>query len=133
MGKENISATVDPDVARYVERDSVNTSGLVNRLLKNYLNGDSGEVQMLRLREEQLKSELEAAREKVNTTEKQLNSVQERINQLKADRQNSLDQAIEALDRVEDDLTKDHQAVEYQAQQANVAPKTLWEEYLNSL
>lgn len=133
MGKENISATVDPEVARYLKRDSVNTSGLVNRLLLNYLNGNSGELQMLKLREQQLEAELESARETVNTTEKQLDSVQERIKRLEADRRTSIEEAVEALKGIDGDIDKDNPAVEHQAKQAEIPKEQLWDEYLNTL
>lgn len=53
VSKNNISATVDDDVYEFVQQDHINTSGLVNQCLKQYMNtgGDVSAVRDLRIQQ----------------------------------------------------------------------------------
>jgi len=59
MSKERTSITVDPEVAEYLSRESVNASGLVNKLVKQYMNGGGEEDALREFRMQQVKSEYE--------------------------------------------------------------------------
>lgn len=61
MSKDRISATVDEDVAEYLDQDHINTSGLVNRLLKQYISGGRTDEQIREFRKQQVKSEYKDA------------------------------------------------------------------------
>lgn len=60
MTKDVISASVDEDVSDYVSQDHINTSGLVNRLLRMHMEGDDVDTAIRQLRREQVKAELES-------------------------------------------------------------------------
>lgn len=53
MSKQNISATVDDDVYEFLKQEHINTSGLVNRCLREYMNtgGDVSAVRDLRIQQ----------------------------------------------------------------------------------
>ena len=72
MSKVNISATVDEDVEAFLSQDHVNASGLINDLVRRYMDGGDEKGAMLRLREEQLKSELEALSQQQEAKRKEL-------------------------------------------------------------
>ena len=76
--KENISATVDPEVAAFLDQEHINKSGLINKLLKRYMNGDSSQDRMLQLREEQLEGQLNSLQTQAESIEEQLNSIRQR-------------------------------------------------------
>lgn len=99
MSKENISATVDEDVARFLGQDHVNASGLINKLVKEYKDGDDTDGAVLRLREEQLKSELESLNDQRESKRKEL----ERIRQSREEAESGPDISEEA-DELFDDM-----------------------------
>lgn len=57
MSKETISATVDPEVAECLDQPHVNTSGLVNDLLKDYFENGGSDVR--EFRKQQVRSQYE--------------------------------------------------------------------------
>jgi len=73
MSKQNISASVDEDVAGYLSQEHINASGLINDLVKQYMDGGSEQAAILRLREEQLRSEIEALSQQEEAKRQELN------------------------------------------------------------
>jgi len=53
VSKQNVSATVDDDVYEFLQQEHINTSGLINRCLKEYMNtgGDVSAVRDLRIQQ----------------------------------------------------------------------------------
>lgn len=91
MGKERISATVDEDVGAFVSQDHINTSGLINDLLREYMNagGDKDAISQFRIQQleeeaEDLSERAERKREKAEklkekqTTRKSKNRTEQR-------------------------------------------------------
>lgn len=88
MSKNNISATIDDDVYEFVQQDHINTSGLVNRCLREYMNtgGDVSAVRDLRIQqleddaedfETRAQNKRETAKELRKAIEKESNTVDE--------------------------------------------------------
>jgi len=78
MSKERISATVDEDVHAYINQDHINTSGLVNELIREYMNagGDKDAISQFRIRQledeaEDLSERAERKREKIEKLKEQ--------------------------------------------------------------
>jgi chromosome segregation ATPase len=99
MSKKNISATVDEDVERFLSQEHINTSGLINDLVSQYMQGGTEQAAMLRLREEQLRSELEALKQQRESKRKEL----ERLTQSREEIESGPDIGDE-LNKILDDL-----------------------------
>lgn len=99
-GKENISATVDPEVASFLEQEHINKSGLINKLLKEHMNGGATENRMLELREEQLESQLESLEVQCENIANQLESVRERQSEMREQEEKRLKDAMTVLETV---------------------------------
>lgn len=102
MSKDRVSATVDEDVAAYLSQDHINTSGLINDLVKQYMDGGDGQAAILRLREEQIKSELEALTQQKESKQKEL----ERLTESRKDVESGTDLSDE-YDAILDDMEAD--------------------------
>jgi len=59
MAKERISVTVDEDVYEYLSREHINTSGLVNKCMKSFMNGGGDTDVLADFRVQQLLDEAE--------------------------------------------------------------------------
>lgn len=101
MSKDRVSATVDKDVAAYLSQDHINTSGLINGLVKQYMDGGDGEAAILRLREEQLKSELEALSQQKEAKRKELDRLTESRQEVESgpDIGHQLDEMLTQMER----------------------------------
>lgn len=98
MSKERVSVTVDPDVAEYLDRDAINTSGLVNRLLKDEMDGtNETTVRMLELRREQLQSECDELAARLDQKQNDLQRVEARIDELEDEREDRIAEARELI------------------------------------
>lgn len=123
MTRERISATVEPNVKEQLEREDVNTSGLVNRLLKQHLQAGGDSEEMLLLRKEQLQSEIEQHESSIETLEKQLNQVNERLAQIREEQQSDLQEAMHILESVP--WQKDNPAIQNHAEELDMTPEDL--------
>jgi len=97
MNKKNISATVDPEIAEFVKRDDVNTSGLVNKLLKQHMSGDTGREQMLRLRIDQVQDDINELENRLESKHSELARLEEQLDDIEEENNNIIQQAAEAL------------------------------------
>jgi len=103
MSKENVSVTVDPDVAQYLDRPGVNTSGKINDLLKQEMNAGTSEKQMLELRQEQLEGEIESLESQLETKKKGLKNVQQRLGELDNEKEKQYEDDLRGVKKVPDD------------------------------
>lgn len=135
MSKKVTSVSLDEDVAeRFAHDDSLNLSGTANRLLRQYLDGDRGEVAMLELREEQLKSEISSLESDLENKRAELELVQERLADTRAEkaeeREDVLPEAADVFDRMpQSELTEENEAVQNWARKADLAPAELLDWY----
>jgi len=128
MSKENISATVDQPVSRFVQQDHINTSGLVNRLLKNYINGNESDLKMLELREEQLQGDIQDLRNSLETKESQLQDVQDRIESIKSAQQSELKEVFQRMETMKP-LEPDNPGLVNEADRVGMEPTELIEAF----
>jgi septal ring factor EnvC (AmiA/AmiB activator) len=118
MSKQNISATVDDDVGEYVSRDSINTSGLVNKLLRQHMNGGADKDQILEFRIDQVRGEIEELESRLQRKREEYQELQERRSEQVEEREDVIADARSALSR--EDLEYQNQKVAYWADQAGM-------------
>lgn len=116
--KRRISATVDPEVKAYLQRDDVNCSGLINKLVKQHLSGGTTEEAMLRLRLEQVKSQRTELQERLDSKTTEEQTLEDRLEQLESSRESVLDDAEAVFNK--DMLDVDNPAVEKWADDAEM-------------
>lgn len=111
MSKENISASVDPEVAEYLSQDHVNASGLINDLVKRHMNGGSTDDLLREFRIQQLEDEFKdkaaSARRKLEERNRLLEA-QERDEE---ESQNDLVEFVEWMDVNNEYVFEDHERV----------------------
>lgn len=101
MPKVNISATVDEEVEAFLSQEHVNASGLINDLVRRYMHGGDEKGAMLRLREEQLRSEIEALSQQLGTKEQELDRITESREQAESgpDMSDELDDVLDTMEQ----------------------------------
>lgn len=101
MTKERRTVTLEESVDRYLGRDGVNASELVNKLVKHHMKGGQTEESIRRFRLEQLKSEAQSLESRAEQKRKELEMVkkaQQRADkEKKANREEVIDDAAEKL------------------------------------
>jgi hypothetical protein len=101
MAKENISATVDPEVSEYLDQAGRNKSETINQAVKAYMESGGNERAMLELRQSQLESEKRTKENELENVKEELTAVRERLDELrteaKEDKQESWDRALSML------------------------------------
>jgi chromosome segregation ATPase len=100
MSKERISASVDPEVEAYLSRESVNASGMINKLVKQQMSSGGESKQLLQLRLEQIDSEIDRHKSQVETLKKERKGVESRIRELEENENTRLHNALEKLEKV---------------------------------
>lgn len=130
MSKERTSVTVDEDVKSYLQRESVNASGLVNKLIKQHMGGGRRDEQVLKMRLQQLEDEVESLDRRLENKKEQLSRVRSEYETCRDKRQETLEKAAEILtgDTQPGDLNPDDKKVEYWANEAGLTPEQLIEE-----
>jgi len=129
MSKENISATVDPEVAQYLNREGINTSGKINKLVKQEMNAGTSERQMLELRQEQLQGDIEDLENRLETKEKMLQDVNSRLGELDEKEQENNREQLRKLKKVPND--PGHSFVQEVAEDLGMTPEEALEESEN--
>lgn len=125
MSKQRRTVSLDPDVDEYLDAEGVNASQLVNRLVRNYHSADGDELAMLRLREQQLKSEVEELESRLQSKRNELETVQEKIGE---QRNATAGIVREAIDHLPEHVREpDNPAVENWASKAGMSPEELLE------
>lgn len=125
MSKERTSISVDPEVANYLNQESVNASGLVNDLIKQYMGDDTSEQQLLKMRRDQLDSEIASLEGQLETKRSERERVNEAIAEHQHEQEHVIESAAEALDP--GDLNHRNQKVSYWASEADVSEDELVE------
>lgn len=122
MSKQNISATVDEDVAGYLSQDHVNASGLINQLVKRHMNGENEEL-LREFRRKQLEEEAEELASRAERKRKEAEKLAEVAEKKQLERQSELEEVAEELAGVERD--PENPAVKAQAAKLGVEPEDL--------
>lgn len=118
MSKERRTVTLDPDVDQYLDEEGVNASQLINHLVENHFTLGGDEIGMLRLREQQLESDITELESRLSSKRKELEQVQYRLDEHRDDQDSVLLEAAETLPP--DVRTPDNPAVETWAKKANL-------------
>lgn len=100
MSKERISASVDPEVEAYLSRQSVNASGLINQLVKKQMSSGGDSKQLLKLRLEQINSEIDRHESQVETLKKERDNLTSRLEEMEQHEESRLENALERLESV---------------------------------
>jgi len=126
MSKERRTVTLDPDADDYLNQNGVNASELVNELVKNHMSAGGNRRMMLKLRAEQIRSEISELEGRVETKQAELESIQAELDELSDERSDVFDQAAAALSR--QDLKDETSKVEWWADEAGVSTERLKQE-----
>jgi len=129
MSKENISATVDPEVAQYLQREEINTSGKINKLVKQEMSAGTSEKQMLQLRKEQLEGDVADLKSRLETKEEMLENVESRLSQIGEEEKEEAKEMLRKLKRVPND--PEHSFVQEVAEELDMTPEQALEESEN--
>lgn len=125
MSKENISATVDPEVAEYLSKDTVNASGVVNRAVKREMGIlEESDNDLLKLRLEQVRGERsdleERAKRKAELEERLEQRVEQNETEERTVREETIERCVEKWSYIPDNT--DDPGVKNQAEKANMEP-----------
>ena len=126
MSKERTSLSLDPEVAQFLQQDHVNASGLVNKLVKQYMSGGAGEAMVRQMRIDQLESELNELQAREEQKRRELQNLKEIDEEKTAEQKQALSEAKEALQ----DTPKepDNPAIQNWAQDLGMTPEELIDE-----
>lgn len=105
MSKERTSLSLDPEVASFLRQDRVNASGLVNTLVKQYMNGTDTDRQMVKLRLQQVESELTDLTDRVENKQNERDRLESRLSDIDAEDKAELTAAIERIQTTESALS----------------------------
>lgn len=126
MTKERISASVEPDVAEYLQRDTVNASGLINKLVKRHMQGGASENEIREFRKRQVQSEYEALLDQARRKAEEYQELERRGEETQSVPKEERAQLLEKVRRVPKET--DHQLVQNVADELNKTPETVLEE-----
>lgn len=113
MPKQNISASVDEDVHEFVSQDHINTSGLVNQLIREYMGGGSMNDFVYEFRRQQLLEDADDLSERADQKRQRAEALAEKMSEAEAEqREAEYDDAIEGASNVpadpENSYVRDH-------------------------
>lgn len=126
MSKERTSLSLDPEVAQFLQQDHVNASGLVNKLVKQYMGGGAGEDMIRQFRIEQLEGELNELQAQEEQKRKQLQQLKEVSQQKTEEQKQALEEAKDALQGTPKE--PDNPAIKNWASDLGMSPEELIDE-----
>jgi len=121
--KERISATVDPEVKEYLDQQDINTSGLINKLIKQHMGAGDSTRGILELRRDQIEAEIQSLNTRVDHKEAELEKVDSRLGDLDEQQESRLEDARDALEGKY--LTVDDKPVQFWADELDMDPLEL--------
>lgn len=116
--KERQSVTVDPEVKTYLQRDDVNASGLINKLVKMKMGEEAINEEILKMRIEMEKTAYKQDAQSARNHLEQYNRLKERLKEHQENTTNVLDEAEEHLSYHQ--LYEDSNPVEFWAEKADM-------------
>jgi len=127
--KERTSISVDKDVYEYLQQSSINQSGLINDLVRNYKDNEELQVAALELRYQHLIDEAEEHEERADRKREKAAEVKELLEEAKASGVDGIEDARDGLAGVpEGKLTPGNPAVQNWADKLGVTPTALLEQ-----
>lgn len=97
MSKENVSATVDSDVAEWLDQDGRNRSETINKAVKQYMKAGGNERAMIELRLEQLRSRKTNLEGELETVDAEIAKLKARLDSIKEEKQEQKEETIEEM------------------------------------
>lgn len=125
MSKNVRSVSVDEEVDEYLGREGVNASELVNKLVKEYMNG-GGDNELLEFRKQQVKSEYQQLATQTRQKLNEFNRLEEQQQRSEEDAQSTWDDAVADLENTP--RNPDSPPIVYWAEELGMSPSELCEE-----
>lgn len=97
MSKERRSISIETDVDEYLSREGVNASQLINELVKNHYSAGGDEKAMLKLREQQLESDVRSLEGQIAEKENELDQIRDRLSEFHDQTETILQEASDVL------------------------------------
>lgn len=128
--KEHVSATVDPEVKAFLDRDGVNTSATINKLVKKQMGVGDDDNALIELRIQQIESQIRRTKGDLESLQTELKALKKRRDENESEQQEKLHDAFEKLSGIrERDLTVDNPGVQHQADRVGLEPEELLKRY----
>jgi len=131
MPKENISATVDPEVAEYLGQETVNCSGVVNRAVKREMGIlEESDSELVKLRLEQIRDDRKDLEERANRKAEMEERLESRLKKDQREEREALQEAINQCLESFRYLPDDHEdpAIQNHASNVGVTPERFYDE-----
>lgn len=125
MTKRRRSVSLEPDVHDYLSREEVNASALVNELVRRHMEGGMEDTAVLRLRKEQVKSEVDHLKARTENKIDELQQLENKLETCENQQQEELEEVREILDDVPAEPT--NPAVQTQADKLDMTAEELLE------
>ncbi len=104
--KKRTSVTVDEDVLEQLQaREDINVSGLVNRMLRDYVQGDESERAVLEARVERLEDDVADLEQQLKQKRSQLEDARNQLEAYDNRKQNELERELEDYTEIPADPT----------------------------
>lgn len=126
MSKERTSLSLDPSVAQFLKQNHVNASGLVNKLVQQYMNGGAGEDIIREFRIQQLESEVDELQSREEQKRQELQKLKSIDSKKTEEQEVALEEAKETLSSTPRD--PDNIAIQTKADELDITPEELVEE-----
>lgn len=123
MTKRRRSVSLEPDVHDYLSREEVNASALVNELVRRHMEGGMEDTAVLRLRKEQVKSEVDHLKARTENKMDELEQLENKLESCENQQQEELEEVREILEEVPHDPT--NPAVKAKADNLDMTPEEL--------
>lgn len=125
MSKKRRSVSLEPDVHDYLSREEVNASALVNELVRRHMEGGMEDTAVLRLRKEQVESEVDHLKARTENKIDELEQLENKLESCQNQQQKELEEVRDILDDVPHEPT--NPAVQTQAEKVDMTPEELLE------
>jgi DNA anti-recombination protein RmuC len=126
MKKQRRSVSLEPEVHEYLSREEVNASALVNDLVRQHMEGVVKDAAVLRLRKQQVQSEVDHLRARAENKVDELEELEARLESSVSQHNAELEESLEKLQRVEHEPT--NPAIQKHAEKLDMTPKELIDE-----
>lgn len=106
MSKQRTTISLDEDIAEHITADHINTSGLVNDLLRDYLSGEDGpgiHTELIRHQIRQLEDEAVDLEQRAERKREQADALRERLAALNEQKEVDITDHLEDLGQLPSD------------------------------
>jgi len=123
MSKERVSASVDPEVEQYLSRETVNASGLINKLVKMEMSGASQDREFLKLRRDNINTEINRLESQLETLLDEREAINKQLKKIERQEQSEIEDSLETLKTVP--WEEDNPAIRTHAEDNDMTPEEL--------